>query len=58
MAIEDQKYDALLKALHDYMGTGRTAMVRSALVKLAISILKHYGYDVVETPPVGDIPAG
>lgn len=48
MAIEDQRYEEVEKAVNALMATGRTAFVRSMLVKLALSILRHYGYEVTE----------
>lgn len=48
MAVEDQKYNDILKAIQAFMATGRSAFVRVSLINLAYSILRHYGYDVVE----------
>jgi len=46
MAIEDQKYDDLVKHVNALLATGRATTVRTWLIKLALDILKHYGYEV------------
>lgn len=59
MAVEDQEYDALMKQVNALLKTGRTAMVRTWLVKLAMDILKHYGYEVTtqaESEPAASCP--
>lgn len=48
MAIEDEKYEQVVKAINDLIATGRTNMVRGWLVQIAIGILNYYGYEVVE----------
>jgi len=45
MAVEDKKYDEMIKSVNALMATGRTAMVKGWLIKLAVDILKYYGYD-------------
>lgn len=53
MAVEDQRYDEVVAAINALMKTGRAQMVRGWLIKLALDILYHYGYEVVidQTPP-------
>jgi hypothetical protein len=46
MAIEDQKYDDLVKHINALLATGRTTTARTCLIKLALDILKYYGYEV------------
>ena len=48
MAIEDQRYVDVVKAVNALIATGRTATVRNWLVQLAIGILNYYGYEVIE----------
>lgn len=48
MAIEDKKYEEVVKAINALIGTGRTEQVRCWLVELAIGILKYYGYKVIK----------
>lgn len=51
MAVEDQRYEEVVKAVNALLKTGRTNMVRGWLIKLALDILRHYGYDVVLEQP-------
>lgn len=52
MAIEDEKYIQVVNAVNALMGTGRKEQVRCWLVELAIGILTHYGYKVVQDDSV------
>lgn len=47
MAIEDERYAEVVKAVNALIATGRTEQVRAWLVELAIGILKYYGYEVI-----------
>ena len=47
MAIEDKRYEELVKALNALIATRRTATVRNWLVQLAIGILNYYEYEVI-----------
>lgn len=51
MAVEDQEYEKLVKQVNALLATGREAMVRGWLIKLALEILRHYGYEVTEKKP-------
>lgn len=46
MAIEDERYADVVKAVNALIATGRTGMVRNWLVELAFGILKYYGYEI------------
>lgn len=48
MAIEDKKYEEVVKAVNALIGTGRKEQVRCWLVELAMGILKYYGYEVID----------
>jgi hypothetical protein len=50
MAIEDDKYEELVACVNALIATGRDRMVRQWLIKLALNILYHYGYQVIEAP--------
>jgi hypothetical protein len=48
MAIENDKYVEVVRAVNALISTGRKEMVRGWLVELAIGILNYYGYKVIE----------
>jgi hypothetical protein len=48
MTIEEKRYEDVLVAVQALMQTGRNAFVRDVLIKLAYSILRHYGYEVID----------
>lgn len=52
MAIEDEKYNAVVEAIQAFMKTGRNGFVKSQLIRLAIQLLWHYGYEVTEAPAI------
>lgn len=56
MAVEDERYEEVVKAVNALLRTGRTNMVRNWLIRLALDILKHYGYDVVMEQPTAKHP--
>ena len=47
MAIEDDKYNAVVDAVNSFIGTGRKRFVEQSLLTLAKDIFALYGYEIV-----------
>lgn len=48
MAIEDKKYEEVVRAVNALIATGRNEQVRCWLVELAMGMLRYYGYEVIQ----------